>query len=48
MINKRNEQNETIKNNIDNKLEYYAHREFTIQEIWNECDYSKTFDFDKI
>lgn len=43
MKKKRNLQTDTIKNNIDDKLEYFANREFTLQQIWDECDYSKTF-----
>jgi len=43
-IRERNEQMDLIKNNIEKKLEYFSNREFTLQQIQDECDYSKTFD----
>lgn len=39
-ITERNEQNILIVNNIEAKLKYYANKEFTLPEIWDECNYN--------
>jgi hypothetical protein len=39
----RNNQTEKIQNDIEYKLDYYGAKKFTLNDIWNECDYSKTF-----
>jgi hypothetical protein len=44
IIKLRDIQTNTIKNSIDSRLNYYGGRKFTLQNIWDECDYSKTFD----
>lgn len=42
-IKERNKETALIKNKIEIKLGYFANKEFTLQQIWDEYDYAQTY-----